>query len=553
VPISVNTQSDQSSAAEIATIGREFWEWRHRQAPATRDDICRVVRPRGWTAHWAAADVSDYRTQLAEFTARVDRLDVSALPVSDRVDARLLRSALARVRWELDDVRNWARNPSFYVEQSLGSVFELMLRRPPFDDGFVTELLGRLAAVPRILGAGRENLAGQAFREYADVAVGELDGIVATVTTAAEALCQHLPAASRAAVSEGFGVAGTALEEFAAWLAAGLAEMPAFEPLGREKFVGFLRDVACVSWSPEEIASIGRQEWRRAILMETLQARRNAGSLPSYVAQSADAQCAVEAEREQQVRDFYAQNGLLTIPGDLSHYLNLPMPEYLWPLRWLGVTDDLTDPHRLDENSVSYVPEPLPGLPYFHDTNAGDPRIGIVHEGAHAMQLGMSWAQPNELRREHYDSVANEGIAYYNEELMLHAGLFDDALHSRQVMYNLMRLRALRVNVDVDLVLGNLTLQQAGERLRDLVPMDETTAFAEAASFASTPGLGLSYVTGKQQIFDWIADDSVTMGSDFDLAALHDFLWRNGNVPIELVRLEYSELRATAGTRGRRA
>jgi hypothetical protein len=287
------------------------------------------------------------------------------------------------------------------------------------------------------------------------------------------------------------------------------------------------------------MANIGRQEWRQAVLAETLQTRRNARLPSAQVARTAAGQCAVEADLEQQVRDFYASSGLLTVPEDLGHYRNLPMPAYLWPLRWLGVTDDLTDPGRLTEDGISYVPEPSEDLPYFHGTNACDPRIGIVHEGAHYMQLAMTWAQPNEVRRGYVDSIANEGIAYYNEHLMLTAGIFDDAPQSRRVMYNLMRLRALRVMIDLDLVLGNTTILQAGERLRDLVPMDETTAFAEAGSFASTPGLGLSYVIGKHQILDWIAALSVAQGADFDLGALHDYLWRNGNVPIELLREEY--------------
>jgi uncharacterized protein (DUF885 family) len=542
--MSTKTETAGSPVTELAAIGREFWEWRHRQAPATRDDICRVRRPAGWTAKWTADDVTSYQLRVAEFADRLARVDMTSASVPERVDARLLRSAIARVRWELDDVRNWACNPSFYVDQSLGAVFELLLRRPPFDAEYVDELMCRLSAVPAILAAGLENLANGAFREYCEIAVGELSDIAESIHTVDTALSEQLPEDSRAAASDAFRAATKALESFAASLTDSRAEMGAFTPVGRERFLHFLREIACVSWSPEELASIGLQEWRRAVLMETIQAARNGGSDGTQVATTAEAQCAIESELEQEVRDFYSQKQLLTLPDDLGHYLNLPMPAYLWPLRWLGVTDDLTDARRLDQDSVSYVPTPSLTLPYFHSTNARDPRIGITHEGAHYMQLAMSWAQSNEIRREYYDSVATEGIAYYNEELMIHAGLFDDTPHSLQVMYNLMRLRGLRVNVDLDLVLGNISILEAGERLRDLVPMDETTAFAEAGAFASTPGLGLSYVIGKHQIFAWIAAALLEQGAAFDLGRLHDFLWRNGNVPIELLQEEYAAQRA---------
>lgn len=80
----------------------------------------------------------------------------------------------------------------------------------------------------------------------------------------------------------------------------------------------------------------------------------------------------------------------------------------LAPLRWLGVTDDLTGPDRLDEDGVSYVPSFEGEVPYFYAANAEEPRAGIVHEGAHYQQLALSWRHPRPLRR-HYHSGSNEG------------------------------------------------------------------------------------------------------------------------------------------------
>ena len=73
-------------------------------------------------------------------------------------------------------------------------------------------------------------------------------------------------------------------------------------------------------------------------------------------------------------------------------------------------------------------------LPYFYAANARDARAGIVHEGAHYQQLAISWRHERVLRRYYYDSGVNEGIAFYNEELLLAAGLFDDKVHSQTVM-----------------------------------------------------------------------------------------------------------------------
>ena len=43
----------------------------------------------------------------------------------------MIGSALARVRWELVVNPGWRRNPLFYVEQTLGSLFEDLILPPP--------------------------------------------------------------------------------------------------------------------------------------------------------------------------------------------------------------------------------------------------------------------------------------------------------------------------------------------------------------------------------------------------------------------------------------
>jgi uncharacterized protein (DUF885 family) len=228
------------------------------------------------------------------------------------------------------------------------------------------------------------------------------------------------------------------------------------------------------------------------------------------------------------------------------------MPGYLLPLRSLGVADDLTGPARLDQDGTAYVRPPSPDLGYFELAGARDPRTGIVHEGAHYVQLALSWAHEDEIRRRYYDSGPNEGIAFYNEEMMLQAGLFDDSPRTREVIYNMMRLRALRVEVDVKLATGLFTIEEAAEHLRQAVPMDRETASWEAAFFASIPGQAISYQIGKLQILAFLADARRVQADTFSLRTFHDFVWKNGNVPVALQRFEYLGLRDEIETLDRR-
>ena len=168
----------------------------------------------------------------------------------------------------------------------------------------------------------------------------------------------------------------------------------------------------------------------------------------------------------------------------------------------------------------------------------------------HYQQLALSWRHPDPVRRHYYDSGANEGIAFYNEELMLQAGLFEDKPSTRSVIYSFMRLRALRVEVDVRLALGAMNIDEAGQYLESRVPMDRGTAREEAAFFAASPGQGLTYQVGKSQILGFLADAARLEGDAFDLQEFHDYLWTNGNVPIALLRFERLGLRDEWGLIG---
>jgi hypothetical protein len=287
---------------------------------------------------------------------------------------------------------------------------------------------------------------------------------------------------------------------------------------------------------------IGELEWDRAVVLEQINLNKHKKIAIPAIPSSAAEQVKNEANDERQVRQFYAEQGILSQPQTLKHYLNAPLPAYLAPIKWLGVTDDLTGPSRVDEDGYSYVPEPHNKLPYFYAANARDARAGIVHEGAHYQQLAISWRHERVLRRYYYDSGVNEGIAFYNEELLLAAGLFDDKVHSQTVMYNFMKLRAMRVIVDVGLATGRLDIASATAYLEKKVPMDHETAYEEAVFFSSSPGQALTYQIGKTQIlklFSDVVSDKKAKSEAFNMQEFHDYLWKNGNVPLSLLRFEF--------------
>src|SRR5207244_6846840 len=226
---------------------------------------------------------------------------------------------------------------------------------------------------------------------------------------------------------------------------------------------------------------------------------RNAGISQLWLFKNESEQIAQEQKDELAVRRYLQLKDILSVPDWLQHYRFAPTPAYLAGFADITELDDFTGPNRLKENCTRYISAPSLNLGYFAATMAKDPRGIIVHEGVpcHYFQLVLSWANPDPIRRHYYDSGANEGIGFYAEEMMLEAGLFDDSPRTREIIDNFMRLRALRVEVDVRLALGEFSLDQGAEYLKNTVPMDGSTAHAEAAFLASSPGQAISYQIGK--------------------------------------------------------
>ena len=240
------------------------------------------------------------------------------------------------------------------------------------------------------------------------------------------------------------------------------------------------------------------------------------------------------------MRDFLRERGLLDVPDWLGRYRNRAMPAYLAPLASLGVPSELTSPSRRGEGALHYIPQPGPGRPYFDAASARDPRPILVHEGipGHFLQLSLSWAHPNPLRREYFDSGPIEGLAFYAEELLLAHGFFDERPRTRETIYRFARLRAARVEADVGLASGKLGIEEAATLLQQRAPMDAATALEEARFFAANPGQAISYLIGKHQILRFLADARTLQKDAFALREFHNRLWREGNVPIALQRFE---------------
>jgi uncharacterized protein (DUF885 family) len=524
-------------AEALGKLADDFWAWRAKYAPFTADDVNRMERP-GGMRDWARASIDQRRKDLAGFEARWKKLNPAQWPIPKQVDYKLIGSALSRVRWELEVNPRWKRDPNFYIEQTLTALAEALTVPAPYDEARSREILTRIENIPSILQQASENLENPPA-PFATVAARNVDGIRNHLRTIASGLVRSTtlkPQELNAAIDR----AADALEKFQQQLRDKLPTLPQQTALGRDAYIWLLQNVALMPFTPEDLLAMGRQEWNRAVAFEAYEKNRNKDVPLLKMATDINTWIKDAAEKELQIRKFLEDRDVLTVPTWVQHYTLRQTPGYLGAL---GFTehDDFTSPSRSNENCIRYVPEPSEKLGYFWRATAMDPRPITVHEGipGHYFQLCLSWKNDDPIRRHYYDSGANEGIGFYAEEMMLQAGLFDDSPHTREIIYNFMRLRALRVEVDVKLALGEFTLEQAAKYLQEKVPMDEQTARQEAIAFSTSPGGAMTYQIGKLQILKFLADARMQQSDKFNLRAFHDFLWKNGNVPIALQSWEY--------------
>jgi hypothetical protein len=521
-----------SANDDLTRLATDFWAWRAVYQPYSADDVPRIERVSGTFAEWSPASITRQREQLMAFEKRWSSIDMSGAPISDQVDYRLMGSALARVRWELDINRQWQRNPQFYLDQSLGALGDLLLVPPPFSPARARGIGIALNRIPQVLEDAKANLTDMRA-PFATLAIDALQDIGPRLTAVAREL-------------KPFGVelepdrAIASLEKFRSWLQGKVATLPQDVAIGRENYVFFLRKVALIPFTPEELIQMSQQEFARSISLTEYDRHNNPYQPKLPLPTSMTEQEGQTSKDEQAIRQFLEAHDLLTVPKWIHHYRRPPLPAYLSPLAGYdnGIAsvypDDLTGPSRLNENAVSYADGSQPDFSY-------DPTL-TVHEGVpgHYFQLCVSWAHQDPIRRHYYNSISNEGIAYYAEELMLDTGYFENDPNGRAGIYDGWRVRSALLATEVKVALGELTVDQATEHWGKIgVGGDKADDRRHiiVGFVASGPLVG-SYQVGKLQIMGLLTDARQAQKDRFSLRTLHDFVWKNGNVPLSLVRWE---------------
>jgi Bacterial protein of unknown function (DUF885) len=471
------------------------------------------------------------------------------LPAEQRVDYAILRSRLATMRADLDDIRVPARNPVMYPRTALRGLFLLMARPfAPLQER-KEAILSRLMAVPEYLAAARENLQ-EVPAEFLTIASEVNANGPAFVEDVVRTLTRSFPGEEERIEHAG-GRARTGFTEYQNFLERDLpAKVGGTYAIG-ERWMNFkLEREHLLGMNCDALEDFGREHVERTRRLLEDEAKR-LDPARTWREQIAEAKRrhpeplrvreAYVAEVERAKR-FVQEKRLAAIPDRALDIVDTPVfervttpyaayvapaPFDVEPVGTLFVTPvDLGRRPEIQMQQLqahNYLALPIVAL------HAAYP--GNHLQRCHALHAG------SRLRRISDSNLFSEGWALYCEELMAEQGYFLDPL-TRLYQLKDQLWRACRVVLDVGLHTGRIGIAAAVEYLVEQAMLERVTAESEVRRYLLTPTQPMSYLVGKVELLKLRDEAKRRLGARFNLYDFHTALLASGTLPPALVREE---------------
>ncbi len=492
-----------------------FEDWRVFERPPLLDGAPDYTAETTARRH---AELEGYRTRLAA-------IDPSGWPVEQQVDWHLVRAEMNGFDFNVRVLAPWARDPAFYA-----SVWEYQSDTPahegpthhalvevwtydfPLSAEAEAKLIAELRTIPPLLAQARENLVGNA-RELWEAGIGNLRDQVDALGRLKESAGGGGPE-----LREALGAARTATLQLVGWLQQQAPSKTGPSGIGRENYTWYLRNVHLVPLSWEEEVALLKRELDRAHASLRLEEHRNR-DLPPLVA--------ISSPEEYELRANAAVDRYLAF---LDENDVLPVRDYMAP--------------ALRERIGEYVPEESRN--FFRTAIHFEPMTLWTHF-YHWWDLALMETEPHAspMRRgpllyNIFDSRA-EGLSTGVEEMMMHAGLYDDNPRVREIVWIMLAQRAARGLGSLYVHANEMTMKEARDFHVDWTPRgwmreDLDLLGFEQQLYLRQPGYGSSYVSGKYLIERLLAERARQLGDDFTLSGFYADVDAVGVIPVSLIR-----------------
>lgn len=508
-----NTDTDTSisSYEDLLVL---FEDWRKFENPPLLDGA----------PDYTAETTARRHQELKAYQTRLMAFDVASWPTAQQVDWYLVKAEMNGMDFNIRVLKPWVRDPAFYTSvwtaqsdtpahegPTNHALVELWTYEFPLDPQSEAKLSTELASIPPLLQQARSNLTGNARELW----IGGIQNI----------RDQQAALIELAAKTEGSGVefkaavksATVATAGFVEWLELQAPTKTGPSGIGKDNYTWQLRNVHLVPLSWEEEVVLLKRELDRAVSNLVLEEFHNR-KLPPLVA--------ISSPEEYQQR---AEQAVTKFSEFLVNEDILPDYDYIEPV--------------LRAHTGKFVPQESRNFFY---TVSHHEMLALWSHWYHWFDLAMMDAQPNPspIRRgpllyNIFDS-RSEGMATGFEEMMMHAGLYDDNPRAREVVWIMLAQRAARGLGSLYAQANIFTLQEARDfhvahTPRGWMRDDLDLLGFEQLLYMRQPGYGTSYITGKYLIERLLAEMGRQSEEPIILSDFFGQVDQQGVIPVSLI------------------
>lgn len=525
------------------TLAESYFQASYRASPTTATDLgiheydhlLDDLSERGIRARIA---------ELIAFRREFNTLDAHALANGTATDYALILGDIDTELLSLQHIRDWQRDPSYYVADPFFSIFWQVSHNYLSFDERIRNLTARLEQVPELFTAARANLKYPPH-VLTEIAIEETEGAIVFCSTLLPTVAgkvRKIPRKLERAASR----ASRALSEYRDFLRDELMLVSTGDlGIGEGHYSEILRREHMLAYEVQDIVATGERvfaetereltEWGMRIDPSNTW-RDIALEARTHYPQSARLLTAYRQEVAR-LRRFVRERDLVTLPAQDCQVIETPpfdralnsFAAYVAPgpfeedqrgQFWVTPVD-MSAPRAQQIEQLEEHCNYLYPVTAAHEAYPGH-HVQLVR----ANQVGSRW-------RKHFSSsLFAEGWALYCEELMNEAGYYrDPRIRLFQLQDRLWR--AARVIVEIGIHCYDLSLEDAARFLVDKVGMTHAAARAETRRYVAEPGQPMSYLIGELEVLRLR-----NKFSNLTLRDFHDRLLDSGTIPFALVEKE---------------
>lgn len=480
---------------------------------------------------FSSETIANQWAAFPSWRATLDAFDIEDWPVSEQVDWHLVNAELNGLQFDHEVLKPWERDPAYYVyfypsdtdvpnreAPMIEGSLEVSYYEYPLSDEDATHIETGLRIMPALYDAARENLNGNARDLW-------LKGIV-SIREQSEALARYAERLSgeRPGIAEAALEAKAASDDFAEWLESQADSKTGPSGVGKDNITWALKNVHYIPYTWEEEVLLVKRELARAHAALRLEENRNR-DLP-------------ELERISSAEEYDRK-----LNAAVDEYMAFLEEEEILPMK-----DYMEQALRERIGSFQPLENPDDLRGFFSEVGYRDELAMRTHH-YHWIDLARMRDEPTgstirdtPLWYNIFDGRA-EGLATGMEEMMMHAGLFDDRPRGREMVWILLAQRAARALGGLYQHANLMTLDEAAKFAdkwtpRGFLPWDGGTIQHEQHFYLRQPTYGESYVIGKIEIEKLLAEYARQRGDDFTLYRFMDDMNNAGVIPVSLINWE---------------